>query len=718
MTKPLPKTPKATKKAHKITLHGQCREDPYHWLRAENWQEVMRDSSLLDPEIRAYLEAENTHAQAFLAPLAPLRQTLFAEMKARVKQQDSSVPQPDGDYAYYVSYVEAGQHPVFCRKPRNLSGPESILLDGNREAESHSYYKIGEMTHSPDHKLVAWSEDTAGAEYYTLRFRNSATGEQLEDQITDTAGDIIWDQATPACFYTKLDKNHRPSKVFHHKLGTPEAQDRLIYNEPDPGFFVSIGQTQSRRFISFNIHDHQTSEIYLIPADHPAGQPAAGHLAGGHPAGGPQLIARRQPGVEYDIEHCGDQFFILTNCDGAEDFKIVTAPIQNPGRQNWLDLIAHKPGTLIHDFILYHQHMVRLESENGLPRIVITGLANNQEHQIAFDQPAYSLGLISGLEFKTTTIRFTYSSPTTPQETWDYNINTRQRTLRKRQEIPSGHDPAHYVVKRIQAPAEDGETVPITLLHHRASPPTPQSPLLLYGYGAYGISIPASFSTTALSLVDRGFVYAIAHIRGGKEKGYRWYRQGRHAHKLNTFNDFLAVARHLIAEDMTSAGNIIAHGGSAGGMLMGAVANMAPKLFAAIIADVPFVDCLNTIADDSLPLTPPEWPEWGNPITSKADYQLIASYAPYENITAKDYPAIFALGALADPRVTYWEPAKWVARLRELKTDSNPLLLHTNMQAGHAGAAGRFDQLEERARIYAFALHAAQKTETLPLPSC
>jgi oligopeptidase B len=456
---------------------------------------------------------------------------------------------------------------------------------------------------------------------------------------------------------------------------------------------LALWQRQGR-FVVIDSHDHATTEIRLVPADRPDAQPI--------------VVLPRTPGHEYGVEHWGDDLVITTNSAGAEDFRIVTVPIDRMGDEAaWRELVPHVPGRLILETVAYAGHLVRLERADGLPRIVVRRRADGAEHTIAFDEEAYSLGLSAGYEFDTTTVRFTYSSMTTPAQVYDYDMETRARVLRKTQEIPSGHDPAHYVTRRLAARATDGEMVPISVLYRADTPLDGTAPLLLYGYGSYGISIPASFSTTRLSLVDRGFVYAIAHIRGGKDKGYRWYTDGKHKKKPNTFTDFIAAGEHLVAAGYTRRGRIVANGGSAGGMLMGAVANMAPDLFLGLIADVPFVDVLNTMLDASLPLTPPEWPEWGNPIESAEDFAIIRSYSPYDNVAAKAYPHILAFGGLTDPRVTYWEPAKWVARLRERKTDPNLLILKINMEAGHGGASGRFEQLKEIAFDYAFALKIA-----------
>jgi oligopeptidase B len=702
-TNPSP-APRAEKRPVTATVHGIERTDPYAWLRADNWQEVMRAPETLDPAIRAYLEAENAYLEEGLADTSALQETLFGEMKGRIKEDDSSVPTADGPYAYGVRYVTGGQHPKLVRIARDdidaKTPAEEVLIDGDKEAEGKAYFRLAGAMHSPDHGKLAWAFDDTGSEFYTLLIRDLASGEDLADRIPDTGGGGVWSACGRHVFYVRLDENHRPSKLFRHEIGSDPASDVLVYEEADAGFFMGVGKTQSGRFITIDIHDHETSEVHLIPADDPTAAPVC--------------VAPRETATEYSVEDDGGaQLVILTNAERSEDFRIVTAPVADTlagkGRAVWSDLVPHKPGRLILSHTLYAKHMVRLEREDGLPRIVVRRLADGLEHAIAFDEEAYALGMSDGYEFNTNRIRFTYSSMTTPSQVFDYDMETRARTLRKTQEVPSGHDPKDYVTRRIHAPAADGETVPVTLLYRADTPLDGSAPCLLYGYGSYGISMPAGFNTNCLSLADRGFVYAIAHVRGGKEKGFRWYADGRRENKTNTFTDFITAARHLASERFTSAERIVAQGGSAGGMLMGAVANMAPDAFGGLIAEVPFVDVLNTMLDDTLPLTPPEWPEWGNPVASKDDYRHIASYSPYDNVTAQAYPPILAVGGLTDPRVTYWEPAKWVARLRELRTNDAPLYLKTNMDAGHGGASGRFDRLKEVALVYAFALKVAGK---------
>ncbi|MCO5083347.1 MAG: S9 family peptidase [Rhizobiaceae bacterium] len=674
--------------------HGIRRTDDYAWLRAGNWQEVFRDPDVLASDIRAHLEAENAYQEKLMADTTELQAKLFQEMKGRIKEDDSSVPMKDGPYAYGTSFKLGGQHPRYFRTPRD-GGEQAIFLDGDAEAEGHPYFRIGGVGHSSDHKRLLWGFDDKGSEFFTLRVRDLATGADGSDEVPDTGGDGVWTADNSAFFYTRMDENHRPSKVFLHKVGTPASEDRLIFEETDPGFFVSVGGTRDNRCIFISIHDHETSEYRIIPADDPLAEP--------------RIVSPRLTERQYDLEEGGDVFFILTNADGAKDFKIVTAPVSDPDPANWKELVPHEPGRLILSILAFKNFLVRLERKDGLPRIVIRDRATGEEHAIDFAEEAYSLGLSGSYEYDTETIRFSYSSMTTPSQLFDYDMRTRERTLLKTQEVPSGHDPDDYVTRRLMAPAADGELVPVSIVYHRSTPLDGTAPALLYGYGSYGSSIPASFNTNILSLVDRGFVYAIAHIRGGKDKGYAWYEDGKRAKKMNTFTDFIAVARHLVREGFTSHDRIVAHGGSAGGMLMGAVANMAPEAFGGIIAEVPFVDVLTTMLDATLPLTPPEWPEWGNPIASAEDYRTIAAYSPYDNVSAQAYPPILAVAGLTDPRVTYWEPAKWVAKLRAMKTDDNPVLFKINMKSGHAGASGRFSRLEEVAFTHAFALKVTGK---------
>jgi oligopeptidase B len=687
------RVPRAARRPSVSSHHGIERVDDYAWLRADNWQAVMRDPALLAPGIRAYLEAENVYTKAMMADTKQLQAKLFAEMKGRIKEDDVGVPAPDGPFAYYTRFVVGGQHPLFCRKPRDGEA-EQILLDGNALAQPHAYFRIAGVTHSPDHRLIAYAEDTKGSEFYTVNVIEAATGAVVDSRISDSNGSLEWTADSRNLLYIWLDEEHRPRRVLRHAVGT-ETADVLIHEQSDPGYFLGLGTTQDRRFLLLSVHDHETAEISLIDAADPASTP--------------RLVAARESEHDYSLDHHDGRLIILTNSEGAEDYRIAEAPAASPGRGNWRDIEPHKPGRLILDVVAYKDFLVRLEREEGLPRIVVRRFADGEEHAIAFAEEPHALGISQGYEYDTPTLRFTYSSMTTPAHVFDYNMNIRTRALRKTQEVPSGHDPSLYVTRRVMAPAKDGETVPVSLLYRKDTKLDGKAPLLLYGYGAYGMTIPAGFSTDALSLVDRGFIYAIAHVRGGKDKGYRWYKDGKRDKKMNSFTDFIAAGEFLAAQDLTSRGNIVAHGGSAGGTLMGAVANMAPDLFLGIIAEVPFVDVLTTMLDVSLPLTPPEWPEWGNPIESETDYRTIAAYSPYDNVRPADYPNILALAGLTDPRVTYWEPAKWVAKLRQLATGDQLKMLKTNMEAGHAGASGRFERLKEVALAYAFALKIAQR---------
>lgn len=689
MSNPVPKIPQANKQPVTIECHGVTLSDSYAWLKDENWQQVMHEPSILNADIRAYLEAENAYAKAVLAPSEALAVKIFDEMKARIKEDDSSVPSPDGAYSYFRKYVEGGQHPHLCRQPVS-GGAVEVLLDGDKEAAGQKFFKLAGVTHSPDHRILAYGVDLNGSEIFTIKFRDLESGEDLLEQIPGAHGAIEWANDNQTLYYTILDDNHRPCAVMRHRLGAASETDEEIYREPDSGFFVSIDKTESRKYILIQAHDHQTSEVFLIDADKPDAKP--------------QVVEPRRVEHEYEIAHHGDQLMIVTNADGAEDFKIVTAPVDKPGRENWVDCVAHEAGRLILGLQVFADFWVRFERVEGLPKIVITEFASDQSHAISFDEDAYSLGLAGGYEYATTTLRFIYSSMTTPERTYDYDMADRSRVLRKEQEVPSGHNPADYVTERVYAKSDDGAEIPISLIYKKDTPLDGTAPALLYGYGSYGHAIPAAFSTARLSLVDRGFVYAIAHIRGGMEKGYGWYKAGKREFKKNTFRDFIRAGEHLVEAGYTSKGKIAAHGGSAGGMLMGVVVNWAPELFGAAVAEVPFVDVLTTMSDASLPLTPPEWPEWGNPIDDKAAFEYIRSYSPYDNVSAQDYPALFITAGLTDPRVTYWEPAKWVAKLRELKTNDKPLVFKTNMDAGHGGAAGRFDRLKETAAAYAFVI--------------
>ena len=680
--------PRALKKPMQDVRHGLTRKDDYAWLKADNWREVLQDGAVLPDNIRAHLEAENQYAEQVLKPVAQLQETLFQEMKARIPPDDQSVPEQDGDYFYYDQFTAQDEHPRLCRTYKDSK--QEIMLDGNKEAQNHDFFKLGGAVHSPDHQQLAWSADLSGGEYYTIRVRDLAARKDM-DTITHSDGAAIWAADSRHIFYVHVDENHRSSEVRCHRVGSDPARDEIVFREPNPAYFLSLDKTQSEDYITINSYDHTSSEVHLISAHEPK-KPS-------------QLVAVRRDNIEYSLEHdrAHQRFFMLTN-ENAIDFKIMSAPERNFSQ--WRDFIPAREGAYILDCNLYRNHLVWLLREDGHPRLMMKDLTSGEISELSFGDEPHDLEISPGLTYETDMIRIHYSSLRQPEQVYDVSMTTQKRTLRKTQEIPGGHNPDDYVTKRLFAQAHDGEVIPISLLYHARTPPDGARPVLLYGYGAYGITIPAYFSTARLSLVDRGFAFAIAHIRGGSAKGRRWYQNGKLARKTNSFKDFISAAEYLVRQKYARRGNITAQGGSAGGMLMGAVANMAPDLFRAIIAQVPFVDVLATMLDDELPLTPPEWPEWGNPITSKTAYEQIAAYSPYDNVAPQSYPWILATGGLTDPRVGYWEPAKWVARLRAAQQGQAPIVLKTEMRAGHGGKSGRFLRLEETAQTYAFALLA------------
>lgn len=698
----LPAPPTVMRRPRRHQVHGTAWEDPYDWMRDTDWQAAMRDPACLDAGIRAHLQAENAYTDAAMADSVGLREAIFAEIRGRIREDEAEVPVPYGPFTYYSRFREGGQHPLFCRLPLAEAdrwvpaGPppaaEQVLLDGDALAAGHAYCDIGGGAPSSDHRLFAYAVDLAGSEYFTLRIRDLQAGRDLPDLLPDCSGAFVWANDGATLFYTVLDRNHRPYGVKRHRVGDDPADAPLVYREEDPGFFVGLGRTANRRLLVLSAHDHTTAELRICPADRPE--------EGWH------LVAPRERDVEYDLEELGGTLVIRTNADGAEDFKLVTAPLADPRRANWTDLVPHRPGRLIVGLRVTAGHLAWLQRVDALPQIVVRDLSDGSEHQIAMAEEAYSLGLGADLPFDGSVLRYTYSSMATPDRVYDYDMARREAVLRRTRELPSGHDPARYRTRRLLASAPDGEMVPLSILHRADLVPDADTPCLLYGYGAYGITIPASFSPARLSLVDRGMVFAIAHVRGGQARGRRWYLDGKGGRKVNTFTDTIAAAEHLVALGLTGAGRIALQGGSAGGMLVGAVLNLRPDLFGAAVGEVPFVDVLHTMLDDSLPLTPPEWQEWGNPIADAQAFATIRGYAPYENLADRPYPPVLATAGLTDPRVTYWEPAKWIARLRERAPAGGPYLLKTYMEAGHAGAAGRWDRLKETAFVQAFVLKA------------
>jgi oligopeptidase B len=665
-----------------MTTLGDTRVDNYFWLRDRN-----------DPATIQYLEEENRYTEASMKHTDALQSKLYAEMLGRIKQSDESVPTKRDDYFYYVRTIEGKQYPVYCRKHGSLTGPEEILLDGNAMAEGKKYFRVGSYSVSPNHKLLAYSVDYDGDEAYTVHVKDLATGKLLVDEIPNTYYSLEWGNDNATFFYTVLDEAKRPFKVFRHVLGV--KKDTLVYHETDERFTVEVSKTRSRAYIFINIGSSLTSEVRYVSADHPRGE---FHV----------ILARVQD-TEYDVTHHGDSFFIRTN-DGAKTFRVIEAPVRDPAKAHWKEIIPGRADVTIEGVNAFKDHMVFEERDNGLIKIRIQkfegGVLSPKPEYVAFPEPVYTAGVGANAEYETKLLRFSYTSLTTPDSVFDYNIATHERELLKQQEVLGGYDKSQYATERVFATASDGVKVPISLVYKKGLVRDGKAPMLLYGYGSYGISIDPTFASDRLSLLDRGFVYAIAHIRGGADLGELWHDNGRLMTKRNTFTDFIASAEYLIAQKYTSSDHLAIQGGSAGGLLMGAVTNMRPDLFAVVVAMVPFVDSLNTMLDASLPLTVGEYEEWGNP-NQKAAYDYMKSYAPYENVVPAKYPAMLVTAGLNDPRVSYWEPAKWVAKLRVAKAaahDDRRLLLKTNMGSGHFGASGRYEHLKETAFIYAFLL--------------
>lgn len=653
--------------------------DEYAWLRDPAYPEVK------DPAILAYLEAENAWFDAVMEPHKALIERLHAEFKARIKEDDSSVPVREGAFEYHWRFVPGAQYRTWCRRALDAPEPE-IILDENRLAEGRGYFNLRALDVSPDGRLLAYTTDDDGSERFGLHLKDLATGEELADLVANTSGAVEWAEDGRTLLYVELNDKLRPFRVRAHRLGSDPAEDAVLYEERDPAFFVSIGKTRSRRFLLIATGTHVTREIRLLDACD-VGVP-------------PQLVAPRREGHRYGLDHAHGRLWILTN-DRHENFRLVSAPEAAPEEANWREEL---PGSEHHYLLAvscFEDFMVLSERADGLSRIRVCAYGG-EGHVIDFPEPVYTAMLGDNREFATDRIRLSYTSMVTPASVIDYVVPSRALILRKEQEIPSGYDKSRYVTRRLMAPAADGIEVPVTIVHRKELPPEGGGRLFLYGYGSYGHGLDPAFAPSRLTLLDRGFVFAYAHVRGGDEMGHRWYRDGKLDKKTNSFTDFIACAEYLIREGYTRAGDIAIKGGSAGGMLIGAVVNLRPDLWRCAIAEVPFVDVLNTMLDASLPLTPIEWPEWGNPVEDRAAFERIRSYSPYDNLRPQAYPPMLVTAGISDPRVTYWEPAKYVARLRTTKTDANLVLLKTNMEAGHFGKSGRFDALYELAEQYAF----------------
>jgi len=671
--------PAAKIASKKITLHGDTREDPYFWLRDRS-----------DPDTIPYLEAENAYTQAMMAGTENLQAQLYDEMLGRIKQTDMSVPVKRDKYFYYTRTEEGKQYSIYCRKTGSLDAAEDVLLDANMMAEEQKYFRVGVFAPSPNHALLAYSVDLSGDEIFTIRIKNLETGALLPDEIPGTSYSLEWANDSATFFYTILDEAKRPHKVFRHALCC--ESDTLIYHEPDRLFELDVSKTSSRAFILITSRSPLTTELQFLRADD-----ARDNF---------RIVLPRLHETEYDLTHHGESFYIRTN-DGAKTFRILEAPVADPSKANWKEVLPGRAAATIEDVTAFEDHLVVEERELGLTKIRIQRISTGEIHYLEFPEPVYSAATMGNAEFATKLLRFSYTSLTTPNSIFDYDMESRERELKKQQEVLGGYDPSQYRSERIYATAPDGVQVPISLVYKKRLEKDGGAPMLLYGYGAYGLSMDPAFSSDRLSLLDRGMVFAMAHIRGGGDLGKPWHEDGRLLKKKNTFTDFIACAEHLIARKYTSSARLAIEGRSAGGLLIGAVLNLRPDLFGVALAGVPFVDALNTMLDASLPLTVGEYEEWGNP-AEKTYYDYIKSYAPYENVEAKGYPALLITAGLNDPRVSYWEPAKWAAKLRALMTDGNLLLLKTYMGSGHFGASGRYEYLKEMAFNYAFLLNALQ----------
>jgi len=674
-----PVPPMAEKVPHQLEMHGDVRVDDYYWLRERT-----------NPEVLAYLEAENSYTSSMMAATETFQEELFQELKNRIDPDDSTVPALFDGYYYYKRYEDGLEYPIHCRRQGSVEAPEEIMLDVNSVAEGHDFCSVRGVAVSPDTRLLAWALDTVGRRKYTIFFHNLETGEVISDVIPNVTGNLTWANDNRTLFYAKQDpETLRSYQIYRHVLGTDPAQDVLVYEETDPTFSVYVWKTRSERYILIHSDQTLTSEIRYLDANNPQGNF--------------QVIAPRERGVEYGADHVGNRFIIRTNLE-AENFRLVAAPVTRPGRANWRELIPGRDDAFLQGVEVFRQFMVVTERRDGLRHLRVIPWSGGQDYEIEFDDPTYVAWVDENHEFDPRVLRYGYSSLNTPETIYEIDLANRERRLLKQEQIGGGFDPANYTVERLMAPARDGVEVPISLVHQTGLKLDSSNPALLYAYGSYGSSMEAWFRPEVVSLLDRGFVFAIAHIRGGQEMGRRWYEDGKLLKKKNTFTDFVDCGQYLVDQGFTSPDRLFARGGSAGGLLMGAVSNMAPELFAGIIANVPWVDVVTTMLDDDIPLTTGEFDEWGDP-KQREYYDYMLSYSPYDNVEAKNYPAMLVTTALEDSQVQYFEPAKWVAKLRTMKTDSNPLLLTTEMAAaGHGGVSGRFKQYRETALEYAFIL--------------
>jgi oligopeptidase B len=661
----------------RLEKHDHVRIDDYYWLKERD-----------NPEVIAYLNAENQHAKKAMAQAQPSEEDLFEEIKARFKQTDMSVPYRRDGYFYYTRYEEGKEYPIFARKKDSLGQLEQIMLDANRLAEGNAFFAIGGWAVSSGRDLLAYAVDTQGRRIYTTYFKNLTTGEEFADVIPEVSENLTWANDNRTLFYARQDPTTlRAYRIYRHVLGTEAAEDQLVFEETDETFATYVFKTKSKKYLMI-VSTHTLSQEYR-------------YLEADNPTGTFNIFLPRERDHEYHLEHYQDRFLIRTNHQ-AKNFRLMATPIDKTHREFWQEIIPHREDVFLGDFEIFKDYLVLEERKRGLNQLRVVPWQGG-EHYLAFDEPAYRANLGTNLEFDTTTLRFDYTSMKTPLTVYDYDMATRAKNLQKQEEVLGGFNPDNYVTERLYALAADGTEIPLSVVYRKGTQKDGQNPLLLYGYGAYGLSIDPAFSSPRLSLIDRGFIYAIAHVRGGQELGRDWYEDGRLLKKKNTFTDFIACAEHLIREQFTNPGKLFAMGRSAGGLLMGAVTNMRPELFKGIVAEVPFVDVITTMLDPSIPLTTGEYDEWGDP-NQEEYYDYMLSYSPYDNVEAKEYPNLLITAGLHDSQVQYWEPAKWAAKLRALKTDKNRLLLKTNMDAGHGGASGRFKRHHETAFSYAFLL--------------
>lgn len=692
------KAPVAEKQPTKLEKHGDVREDNYFWMRLTDEQKNAEVKDEQTQKVYDYLTSENNYFEKTTATTKNLQKVIFEEIKGKIKEDDASVPYKENGYFYITRYEKGDQYPIYSRKEGSLDAKEEILFDVNEEAKGHDYFQLGGLSISPNNKLAAFAIDTVSRRQYTLQIKDLTTGKIYQDKIENTTGGSVWANDNKTLFYTKKDPlTLRSSQIFKHTLGTDTAEDVLIFEEKDETFGTFVTKSKSKKYIVIGSYNTVSTEYQVLEADTPNGSF--------------KTIQTRERDLEYDIAHYGDHFYIRTNKDGATNFKLMKTPENNTSKENWVDVIPHREDTLFEDFSIFKEFIVLEERNEGLTKIRIKRWDDTNDYYLPFDEETYSASVYSNPDFDTTILRYSYNSMTTPSSVIDFNVKDKTKDIKKEQEVLGGtFDKDNYVSKRIWVPARDGKKIALSIVHHKDTKINENTPILQYAYGSYGYTISDGFSISRLSLLDRGFIFALAHIRGSQYLGRDWYEDGKMLHKKNTFNDFIDCSKYLIDNNYTSPAHLYAMGGSAGGLLMGAVINMNPELYNGVIAAVPFVDVISTMLDDSIPLTTGEYDEWGNP-NDKEYYDYIKSYSPYDQVSAKAYPNMLVTTGLHDSQVQYWEPAKWVAKLRELKTDDNLLLLHTNMETGHGGASGRFDSLKETAEEYAFFLMLEERLE-------